>query len=126
VRGRSDAQLERTVGSNAGLRALFKAMEKQYVPEKSGGFDGDVMYVLSTSRGPRHWTVHIDAERAAAEPRESGDAAVTMKMPLPVFVRIGAGELNPARAMLDGELEISGDFTVAGRLGEMFGGDPQW
>jgi putative sterol carrier protein len=41
-------------------------------------------------------------------------------------VRIGAGELNPARAMLDGDLEIAGDFTVAGRLSEMFGGDPQW
>jgi putative sterol carrier protein len=126
VRGRSDAQLEKTVGSDPGLRTLFKAMEKQYVPEKSGGFEGDVTYVLETARGPKHWTVHIDAERASAEPREADDAAVTMTMPLPVFVRIGAGELNPARAMIDGELRIAGDFTVAGRLNEMFGGEPQW
>jgi putative sterol carrier protein len=70
--------------------------------------------------------VHIDAERARAEPREAPDPAVTLRVPLPVFVRIGAGELNPARAMIDGELRIEGDFTVAGRLNEMFGGDPQW
>ncbi len=126
VRGRSDAQLERTVGSGPGLKTLFKAMEKQYVPERSGGFEGEVTYVLETARGARHWTVHIDAQRAVAEPRESDDAAVTMTMPLPLFVRIGAGELNPARAMIDGELRIEGDFTVAGRLNEMFGGDPQW
>jgi alkanesulfonate monooxygenase SsuD/methylene tetrahydromethanopterin reductase-like flavin-dependent oxidoreductase (luciferase family)/putative sterol carrier protein len=126
VRGRSDSQLEATVGSGPGLRTLFKAMEKQYVPEKSGGFEGDVTYVLETSRGPKHWTVHIDGERATASPREADAPAVTMTMPLPVFVRIGAGEMNPARAMLDGELRIEGDFTVAGRLNEMFGGDPQW
>ena len=49
-----------------------------------------------------------------------------MRTALPVFIRIGARELNPARAMLDGDLEISGDFTVAGRLAEMFGGETQW
>src|SRR3954452_16540819 len=78
VRGRSDAQLEKTVCSNTGLKTLFKAMEKQYVPEKSGGFEGDVMYVLGTSNGDRHWTIHIDSERARAEPREAADPAVTM------------------------------------------------
>jgi alkanesulfonate monooxygenase SsuD/methylene tetrahydromethanopterin reductase-like flavin-dependent oxidoreductase (luciferase family)/putative sterol carrier protein len=126
VRGRSDAQLERTVGSGPGLRTLFKAMEQSYLPEKSGGFEGDVLYELETSRGTRPWTVHIDGRRARAEPRRADDPAVTMRVPLPVFIRIGAGELNPARAMLDGELRIEGDFTVAGRLNEMFGGEPQW
>jgi putative sterol carrier protein len=43
-----------------------------------------------------------------------------------VFVRIAAGELDPARAMLDGRLEIEGDYAVAGRLGEMFGAAPRW
>jgi putative sterol carrier protein len=126
VRGRSDAQIERTVGSKAGLRILFKGMEQQYVPEKAGGFEGDILYELGTSRGARHWTVHVDAKRAVAEPRRADAPAVTMKVALPTFVRIGAGEINPARAMLDGELEIEGDFAVAGRLAEMFGGEPQW
>ena len=49
-----------------------------------------------------------------------------MRIPLAVFIRMAARELNPARAMLDGQLEIAGDFAVAGRVGEMFGGDPQW
>jgi alkanesulfonate monooxygenase SsuD/methylene tetrahydromethanopterin reductase-like flavin-dependent oxidoreductase (luciferase family)/putative sterol carrier protein len=121
VRGRSDEQLERTIGSSAGLRTLFKVMARQYVPERSGGFEGDVLYELETSRGTRHWTVHIDAERAVARQRRAAEPALTMKMPLPLFVRIGAGELNPVRAMLDGELDIAGDFALVGRLAEMFG-----
>jgi alkanesulfonate monooxygenase SsuD/methylene tetrahydromethanopterin reductase-like flavin-dependent oxidoreductase (luciferase family) len=126
VRGRSDAQIERTVGSKAGLRILFKGMEQQYVPEKAGGFEGDILYELTTSRGARHWTVHVDPKRASAEPRRAAEPTVTLRVPLPVFVRIGAGEVNPARAMLDGDLVIEGDFAVAGRLAEMFGGEPQW
>jgi putative sterol carrier protein len=50
---------------------------------------------------------------------------VTLRAHVPVFVRIAAGELDPARAMLDGKLVIEGDFAVAGRLGEMFGADPR-
>ena len=126
IGARSDAQLERTIGSDIGLRAVFKAMERMYEPERSGGFEGDVLYELTTSNGTKRWTVHIDAQRAKAEPRAANDPAVTMKMPLPVFIRIGAGAMNPARAMLDGDLRIKGDFTVAGRLAEMFGGEPQW
>jgi alkanesulfonate monooxygenase SsuD/methylene tetrahydromethanopterin reductase-like flavin-dependent oxidoreductase (luciferase family)/putative sterol carrier protein len=126
VRGRSDAQIERTIGSKAGLRLMFKTMERSYLPEKAGGFEGDVLYELETSRGTKSWTVHVDSERAVAEPRRADEPDVTMRVRLPVFVRIGAGELNPARALLEGELRISGNFEVAGRLGEMFGGEPQW
>jgi putative sterol carrier protein len=126
VRGRSDDQLERTVGSGPGMRVMFKAMEQSYIPEKAAGFEGEILYELTSSRGTQHWTVRVDSERAVAEPRKAADPAVTMRTPLPVFIRIGARELNPARAMLDGELQISGDFNVAGRLGEMFGGEPQW
>jgi alkanesulfonate monooxygenase SsuD/methylene tetrahydromethanopterin reductase-like flavin-dependent oxidoreductase (luciferase family)/putative sterol carrier protein len=126
VRGRSDEQLERTVGSGPGMRVLFKALEQAYVPEKAGGFEGDILYELEGARGTQHWTVHVDSERAAAEQRTAAEPAVTIKTRLPVFIRIGARELNPAKAMLDGELAIEGDFNVAGRLGEMFGGDSQW
>jgi putative sterol carrier protein len=126
VRGRSDAQLERTVGSGTGLRLLFKGMEQAYVPEKSGGFQGEILYELTTGNGTRRWTVAIDERGAVAEQRDARDPAVTMRTPLPVFIRIAAGELNPAIAMLEGRLEVEGDFVVAGRLHEMFGGESQW
>ncbi len=126
MRGRSDSQLERTVGSGPGLGIVFKAMEQAFVPERARGFQGEILYELVASDGTRRWTVRIEDGRAVAEQRAADEPAVTMKTRLPTFIRIAARELNPARAMLDGELEISGDFAVAGRLGEMFGGEPQW
>jgi putative sterol carrier protein len=126
VRGRSDEQLDRLIGSGPGLRVLFKGMESAFVPEAAGGFSGEILYDLDSSRGPRPWTVSVDSSRAVAEPRTSASPAVTLRARVPVFVRIAAGELDPARAMLDGRLEIEGDYTVAGRLGEMFGAAPRW
>ena len=65
VRGRSDAQLERTVGSNAGLRVIFKGMERAFVPEKANGFSGEFQYELTGRNGDRDWIVRIeDGERA--------------------------------------------------------------
>jgi alkanesulfonate monooxygenase SsuD/methylene tetrahydromethanopterin reductase-like flavin-dependent oxidoreductase (luciferase family) len=126
VRGRSDARIERTLGTRAGLRVLFKGLEQQYAPAYAGGFEGDILYALDGARGTRWWTVRVDGERAQAEPRRATDPAVTLRMPLALFVRVGAGEVNVARALLDGEITIEGDLAVAGRLGEMFGGDSQW
>jgi alkanesulfonate monooxygenase SsuD/methylene tetrahydromethanopterin reductase-like flavin-dependent oxidoreductase (luciferase family) len=126
VRGRSDEQLDRLMGSSAGLRVLFKAMESAYVPEAGGGFSGEILYELTSERGPRPWTVSVDERRAVAEPRTAVSPAVTLRAAVPVFVRIAAGGLEPARALLDGQLEFEGDFVVAGRLGEMFGAAPRW
>jgi alkanesulfonate monooxygenase SsuD/methylene tetrahydromethanopterin reductase-like flavin-dependent oxidoreductase (luciferase family)/putative sterol carrier protein len=126
VRGRSDEQLDRLVGSDAGLRVIFKGMEQAFVPDRAHGFSGAIQYELASSRGTRRWAVQIDDGRAVAEPRTAGDPAVTIRTSVPVFARIAAREIHPAKAMLDGDFEVEGDFQVAQRLGEMFGEAPAW
>jgi alkanesulfonate monooxygenase SsuD/methylene tetrahydromethanopterin reductase-like flavin-dependent oxidoreductase (luciferase family)/putative sterol carrier protein len=126
VRGRSDEQLDRLVGSDAGLRVIFKGMEQAFVPERARGFSGAIQYELTSSRGMRRWAVQIDDGHAVAEPRTAGDPAVTIRTSVPVFARIAAREIHPAKAMLDGDFEVEGDFQVAQRLGEMFGEAPAW
>jgi len=42
---------------------------------------------------------------------------------VPTFARIASGEVHPAKAMLEGDLEVRGDFELAAQLGEMFGQD---
>ena len=49
-----------------------------------------------------------------------------MRMTVPVFARVLARELDPARAMMEGKLEIKGDFAVASQIGPMFGEDERW
>jgi putative sterol carrier protein len=125
IGARSDEQIDRLMGAGPGLKLIFKGMENAFVPEKARGFSGEILYELRGSRGLRSWTLRIDGDEARAEERAASEPAVTLRAELPVFVRIAAGSLDPAKAMLEGNLVIEGDFAVAGRLGEMFGADPR-
>src|SRR5207237_1420711 len=117
VRGRSDEQLERLFGTTPALRMAFGGMERAFVPEKARGFEGSVQWELHGPRGTRTWHVRIRDGGAVASEGPAPDASVKMRMSVPVFARVLARELDPARAMMEGKLEIDGDFAVAAQIG---------
>ena len=59
--------------------------------------------------------------RATAYQGVATDPTVTFRMSVPTFARIAAGEVHPAKAMFQGQLDVKGNFEVAARLAEMFG-----
>jgi len=125
VRRAPDGRLERTAGSNAGLKVIFAGMERQFVPARAGGFAGDIQYNLRPADGgPRSWTVTIAGDRATARPGASEHPKLTITLSVADFVRIAGRDLDPVKAVLTGRLELAGDFGVAMRLGEMFGQPP--
>ena len=64
------------------------------------------------------------ATRATARPGASDAAKLTLTLSVADFVRIAGRDLDPVKAVLTGRLELAGDFSVAMRLGEMFGQPP--
>jgi alkanesulfonate monooxygenase SsuD/methylene tetrahydromethanopterin reductase-like flavin-dependent oxidoreductase (luciferase family)/putative sterol carrier protein len=122
VQRSSDERLARTAGSAAGLKVLFAGMERQFVADRAGGFTGDIQYNLRASDGTlRPWTVTVDGARATTRPGASDTAQLTLTLSVADFVRVAARDLDPIKAVLTGRLELAGDFSVAMRLGEMFG-----
>jgi hypothetical protein len=122
VRRSDDRRLERTVGSDAGLKVIFGAMRQQYAPERAMGFTGDIVYELRTSGGKlKTWTVTCGAEHATARPGGASDPKLTIKISLADFVRIAGRDLDPGKALIGGKMDLEGDFSVAAKLGEMFG-----
>ena len=121
VRKRTDDQLDRTIGSNAGLRVIFAGMERNFVPERAGGFSGDIQYELRVRGEPRRWVVRITDGTIRTGPGVSPKPALTLRMALPTFARIIAGQLPPAQAFMEGRIELDGDLQLAARMGEMFG-----
>ena len=122
VRRSDDRRLERTAGSERGLRLLFGAMADAFEPDKALGFSGDLRYELRATDGTvRTWTVRIAGEEATALPGGDGPAALTLRLALADFVRMAGRDLDPGKALLSGRLDLEGDFALAARLGEMFG-----
>jgi alkanesulfonate monooxygenase SsuD/methylene tetrahydromethanopterin reductase-like flavin-dependent oxidoreductase (luciferase family)/putative sterol carrier protein len=125
VRRSGDARLERTAGSERGLRVLFGAMTQAYVAERADGFSGELEYRLARADGRvAAWTVAIDGEAASARPGPASAPALTLKLSVADFVRMAGRDLDPGKALLMGRLDLEGDFALAARLGEMFGQPP--
>jgi alkanesulfonate monooxygenase SsuD/methylene tetrahydromethanopterin reductase-like flavin-dependent oxidoreductase (luciferase family) len=121
VRGRSDEQLHRLFDRGPGLAVIFKGMESAFVPERAHGFEGEIQYELRGRDGPRSWTVRIGEGRATVRRGTAAEPAVTLRASVPDFVRLAAHEAFAPKLLLEGALSIEGDFTLAGRLPEMFG-----
>jgi alkanesulfonate monooxygenase SsuD/methylene tetrahydromethanopterin reductase-like flavin-dependent oxidoreductase (luciferase family)/putative sterol carrier protein len=121
VRRSDDRRLERTVGSEFGLRMLFGGMAQRFRPDKAAGFAGDIQYQLRANGTVKPWVVSIDGRRASARPGQATAPSLTITTDVADFLRIAAGELDPGNALLTGKMVLEGDFTVAMRLGEMFG-----
>jgi alkanesulfonate monooxygenase SsuD/methylene tetrahydromethanopterin reductase-like flavin-dependent oxidoreductase (luciferase family)/putative sterol carrier protein len=122
VRRSDDRRLERTVGSEPGLRVLFGGMTQRFRPDRAAGFTGTILYDLRGADGTeRPWTVAVERDGASARPGTVAEPSVTLRMTLADFVRIAGRDLDPGKALMTGRLGIEGDATVALRLGEMFG-----
>ena len=122
VRRSDDRLVERTAGSDAGLRLLFGAMAQRFEPAQAGGFTGDIQYVLTVTTGAeRPWVVSVSRDRAMAHPGRATDPRLSLKLAAADFVRLAAGDLDAGKALIAGRISIRGDMEIAGRLGHMFG-----
>ncbi len=122
VKRSDDRRLERTVGTNQGLRLLFGVMQSSFAPDGAAGFTGELCYELRTTGGEvRPWTLAITPDRAEARPGAGVNPRLRVKLTVADFVRIAGGDLDPGKALLTGRMDLEGDFALAARLGEMFG-----
>jgi putative sterol carrier protein len=120
----SDAKLEHRFGSRLIQRLMFTAMATRFDPDAAAGFEGAICYELRrpvTGAPPLRWTVEVSRRRASARPGAAEQAALTLRLTLSDFVRIGAGTIDPAIPMLQGRASFQGDFGLAVALPEMFG-----
>jgi alkanesulfonate monooxygenase SsuD/methylene tetrahydromethanopterin reductase-like flavin-dependent oxidoreductase (luciferase family) len=125
VRRSDDRRLERTVGSDRGLKVLFGAMAQAFQPEKAAGFTGELQYELRRADGRVvPWTVAIAPDRAQAHQGAASAPALTLKLGVADFVRMAGRDLDPGKALLTGRMDLEGDVGLAARLGEMFGQPP--
>ncbi|RFU43455.1 LLM class flavin-dependent oxidoreductase [Actinomadura logoneensis] len=122
VHNASDEAIERRFGPRA-QRVFFGAMARAFDPSMSGGFEGDIDFRLTSADGSAAvWTMAIADGRAHARPGPSRSPAVTLTASVPDFLRVLAGDANPASLLMDGRLKVRGDFELAPRLSGMFGG----
>jgi hypothetical protein len=151
VRDASDAEIERRFGTPRAQKAIFTALARAFRPARAFGFQGAIAYELTRGRPPgdppaaghgptaspsvagggraqsperlpvERWTVTVAGGAARASRGGTSAPALTLRVGIADFVRVLAGELDPAVAMLEGRAEAHGDLPLAARLSDMFG-----
>ena len=98
-------------------------MAQAYEPEHADGFAGDLQYDLRRGDGRRRAVDgEVGPQRATVRPGPAAAPALTLNsMGLADFLRMAARDLDAGKALLTGRLDLEGDFSLAQRLGEMFG-----
>jgi alkanesulfonate monooxygenase SsuD/methylene tetrahydromethanopterin reductase-like flavin-dependent oxidoreductase (luciferase family) len=121
VSGRSDEALERGFGP-AAQRIFFAGMARAFDPKMGMGFEGELEFRLRRSGAEASWTVEVRGKRARARKGRAHRPRVSIGTDVADFLRLLSGDAQPPTLVLDGRLEIHGDFAIASRIGEMFGG----
>ena len=81
-----------------------------------------IEFTLETRHGPEVWTIDCSETGAKARRAASPDAKLHVDAKLADFLRVGVGEIAAPSAVLSGKLNVRGDFGLALKMGEMFGG----
>ena len=128
VRDKTDAELEKRFGSARVQRMLFTGMARGFRPDLANGFEGQIGFELSCYGGVSGlpeidaWTIEVAGEDATARSGFADAPAMTVRSSLADFCRLISEELDPVAAVYDRRIRIEGDFVLALRLGELFGG----
>ena len=128
VRDKTDEELEKRFGSTRVQKVLFSGMARGFRPDLANGFEGEIGFELACYGGPSGlpdidaWTISVSGDEATAQPGFAKHPAMTVRSSLADFCRVIAEELDPVAAVYDRRVRIEGDFLLALRLSELFGG----
>jgi hypothetical protein len=124
VRHTGDADLEKRVATHITLRLIFATIASSYDPSAGEGFQGLISFELTrpaSGRPASWWTVSVGADgHAVAQPRRT-EGELRVRLPVGDLLRIASGLIDPVEPVLAGRAQVSGDLSVAARLGEMLG-----
>lgn len=109
----------REVGTRPVLDRVFEGMAERFVPERAGGVDATVQFLVND--GEEHpYALRIADGKASVERGKAEDETVTLATDLGSFLELVAGKAQGPMLFMAGKLRIAGDVMFASRLMSFF------
>jgi putative sterol carrier protein len=113
--------LDRLGGRPAVVAAVLGALARRFDPA-ADAFAGEIGFALAGGDGEAdEWTIAVAGAHAVAARGAPARPLLTIRTARADLLRLAAGTLDPGRALLDGRLDVEGDFALATRAAAMFG-----
>lgn len=123
VKGQDDTALvqfaENLGGIEAFLDLTFQGMTQALDADQAQ--DAVIGWEVVHGDDVHPYAVTIDGGKATAERGEPSGARVTLRLSLPNYMRLVAGELDGMQAFMSGALQLKGDMMFAAQIQQMFG-----
>ncbi len=123
ARHASDAAIERRLGTPRGQAWLMRRLAGRFDSEAAQGFVGELQIDLCAGGGSPSspWTIAVGPLAARVRRGPAVRPAATVTIGVADLVRIALRQADADRLLLDGRLELAGDWRIASRIGAMFG-----
>lgn len=123
VKGQDDAALvqfaENLGGVEGFLDVAFQGMTQALDPEKAQ--DAVIGWEVVNGDDVHPYVLTIAGGKATAERTEPEATRVTLRLSLPNYMRLIAGDLDGMQAFMSGALQLKGDMMFAAQIQQMFG-----
>lgn len=122
VKGQDDDALEQFAENLGGVEGFldltFQGMTQAL--DSANAQDAVIGWEIVHGDDVHTYKVAISGGEATAERGDPTDARVTLRLSLPNYMRLIAGELDGMQAFMSGGLQLKGDMMFAAQIQQMF------
>ncbi|MCB2192502.1 MAG: SCP2 sterol-binding domain-containing protein [Deltaproteobacteria bacterium] len=101
------------------VQEVFDNMPTAFRPHKAEGVDMVYQFHITGDQSG-DWTVSISGGQCSVSPGIHDDPTASLTLSDKNWLKLVAGKLNPAMALMTGKLKIGGDLMAAQKLGSLF------
>lgn len=112
----SDQQLKAEIDSldaDTVLKRIFLGMEEAFHPSEAAGVRAIIRFDIATADDEKSWTLVIDEGDCRASPGRAESPRLIVRIEIADFVRMIAGQVDPAQLFANGKLDVGGDMMFA-------------
>jgi putative sterol carrier protein len=101
------------------IEQMMERMPKAFIPEKAGNTDVTIQYQLSGAE-PGDWLVTIRNGACTVQKGTGENPTMTLIADSQVYKDMIMGKIAPMKALMEGNLKLQGNLTIAMKLMEYF------
>jgi len=123
VQSANDEQIVEAIhatGTERALEGIFAGMQESFRPDRAGGEDADIQWVVVDDGTEHPWVTAIHGGACEARSGPADSPKVTLTTDLVNFVKMIAGEANGTQLFMTGKLKLSGDMMYAMKIESLF------
>lgn len=98
------------------VAGLIKTLELVFVPEKAGGFDGSIQFLVA---GEEPQAIYITDQKVEIKQGKADNPKLTMRTDKQTLTAMFKGELDPTKAVMSGKIKAD-QMSMMMKFGNMF------